>query len=367
MTVNRPIPYIALLFLLVGAIFSGQADAKGKEAFRIDLFVGEQKVLSAENVSKWSLGAVGIADVRLPADAQEFVIVGQAPGNTTLLLIMSDGEQVRYNLVVREVRVIERDNIRLDFYFAEVSENSGYRVGVGWPGTVAGTATLNITRQLQTGATTASATIASEVLPRLDLAENSGWAKVIREASVVMANGEQSTFESGGELNFRIQGAVSSSIEKISYGSRIEVQPRYDRTTGRLDVKIGAVVSELSDAGPDGLPGRTYTNLKTLVNLKLGQSIVLGGIHTTSSGHGSEGLPLLSRIPVLGYLFSAKSFREAEVENLIFIVPSVVQSTSTKKRDRVAEAFEVYKHFDGGVTGDLLYQPNFPPIRGSKR
>jgi len=215
--------------------------------------------------------------------------------------------------------------------------------------------------------TSATASVASQVLPRLDLAQNSGWAKVMREASVVVANGEKSTFESGGELNFRIEGAVSSSIEQIQFGSRIGVRPRYDRSTGRLDLKIEALVSELTDAASDGLPGRSYTSLDTLVNLELGQSIVLAGIHATSKGKNSEGLPFLSQIPVLGHLFGSHSIRETESENLVFIVPSVVQAVTSSKRRRVVEAQEAFRKYEGGVDGTLLFRKAMPEPKSKSK
>lgn len=359
---------LCIVLALLGLALAALPASAQKREKRLDMFVGEQTVLSAENVDKYSLGTKGIVDVRLPEDGNEFVLVALAPGDSTLLLIMKNGNKVRYNIVVREVRVTERDNIRLDFYFVELAKNSGSRIGIGWPGTVAANVAVNASASLLSprAITDATATVATQVLPRLDLAQNSGWAKVLREASIIMANGENGSFESGGELNFRIEGAVSSSIEKIQFGSKIEVQPRYDRTTGRLDLKIAALVSELTDTSADGLPGRSFTSLDTLVNLELGQSIVLAGIHARSSGRGSEGLPLLSQIPVVGHLFGSKTRRMTEVENLIFIVPTVVQAVDLEHRDLVQAAQKAYSAGDGEVDGKALYNKAFPRVRSKQ-
>ena len=58
---------------------------------------------------------------------------------------------------------------------------------------------------------------------------------------MVVANGGSSTFESGGEINFRVESAVATSLQTIQFGSRVEVQPYYDRTTGRLDPSIAVI------------------------------------------------------------------------------------------------------------------------------
>jgi len=323
---------------------------------RLDLFIGEQTLIPAAGVDKFSEGTPGIIEIRVPDDGSDLVIVGRTEGSTTLLLIMESGDRIRYNIVVRTVRVIERDNVRLDFYFVELTRRAGSRVGIGWPGTVGGTATYSAERDFSTNTTSATATIVAEALPRIDLAQSRGWAKILKEASLIMANGELGKFETGGELNFRIGGAVATDIKEIRFGNRIEVQPRFDRTTGRLDVRVTALVSELTDESTDGLPGRTITSLETLVNLELGQSIVLAGVHSATSGRRAEGLPWLSQIPVIGYLFGAHTYSSQETENLIFIVPSVVQAVSVESRDRVAEALKAYAAFDGDLDATGTYR-----------
>ncbi len=349
----------ALLLLSAFAAVVGAAPdtfAQKVTEKRLDLFIGEQTLIPAAGVDKFSEGTPGIIEIRVPDDGSDLVIVGRTEGSTTLLLIMESGERIRYNVVVRTVRVIERDNVRLDFYFVELTRRAGSRVGIGWPGTVGGTATYTAERDFGANATSATATIVAEALPRIDMAQSRGWAKILKEASLIMANGELGKFETGGELNFRIGGAVATDIKEIRFGNRIEVQPRFDRTTGRLDVRVTALVSELTDESSDGLPGRTITSLETLVNLELGQSIVLAGVHSATSGKRSEGLPWLSQIPVLGYLFGAHIYSSQETENLIFIVPSVVQAVPVESRDRVAEALKAYAGFDGDLSASDTYR-----------
>ena len=79
--------------------------------------------------------------------------------------------------------------------------------------------------------------MASQVLPRLDLAQEKGWAKIRRQATIVVANGERGRFSSGGEMNFRIEGNMSSGVQAIPYGSEVQVQARYDRHTSRIEVR----------------------------------------------------------------------------------------------------------------------------------
>jgi pilus assembly protein CpaC len=167
----------------------------------LNLSLGENKTISARGVKSYSEGIRGIAEIKLTPDNTQFVVVGQKPGTTTLLLILKDGEQVTYviNVFSRPMVSVERElqqllegttgvrirrvgsryfveggvstegdlkrietivklypgqveslvvlggaaaerklNIRVDFFFVQYDRNKGYRVGVNWPAAVGG-------------------------------------------------------------------------------------------------------------------------------------------------------------------------------------------------------------------------------------
>src|SRR5262249_39713217 len=103
------------------------SSAVGGETEQLVLQVGEQRVISSDNVRSYSEGAKGIVDIRLTKDATEFIVVALAPGTTTLLFLMMDGTERHYKIAVvdpnarahdrKDGAVEARDNIRLDFYF----------------------------------------------------------------------------------------------------------------------------------------------------------------------------------------------------------------------------------------------------------
>ena len=96
------------------------------------------------------------------------------------------------------------------------------------------------------------------------------------------------------------------------------------------------------------------SRVETLVNLALGESIVLAGLHAESESRRREGLPILSQIPVLGYLFGSQGLRDERTENLLFIVPTVVEAVELEERDRVHEAYTAYRRFSGNFGRPLL-------------
>lgn len=55
-----------------------------------------------------------------------------------------------------------------------------------------------------------------------------------------------------------------------------------------------------------------------------GDTIVIGGIYMSTETSGGSGIPVLSRIPVLGWLFKQESDRKEQRELLIFVTPVIL-------------------------------------------
>ncbi|MBN1653756.1 MAG: pilus assembly protein N-terminal domain-containing protein [Deltaproteobacteria bacterium] len=359
---QRFIPLIlwttVIITLPTQLMFAQQPSKPGALEKSITLEVGEQRILDAEGVRSFSEGLKGVIDVRLTRDNSQFVVVGLRPGNTTLLLIMVDGEEQYYRFSVvdpaakpstePEQGVEARDNVRLDFYFVQISNSGSHNIGIRWPSAIGDTATVSARLDLQRGnLTSATAVVSSQVLPRLDLAQSEGWAKIMRKAAVITANGTEATYSGGGEINVPVSGGFGGTIKQISFGSTIGVKPIYDKKSGRIELTITADVSDLADDNGTGVPGRVVSTLQTVVNLELGQSLILAGLTAESQTKGQTGLPGLSQIPIIGLLFGTNASQTSKTENLVFIVPTVIETVASRKRELIQEALSQYESFSG--------------------
>ncbi len=333
-----------------------------KDGNTMKLEVGTQQVISSENVRSYSEGVPGIIDVRLTNDSKSFVIVALRAGQTTLLMIMSDGTEKLYRITVFDPNaaakpaavggipketVTARDNIRLDFYFVQFDKSYGHQLGLDWPGRF-GEATVQALYDVQAATfESATAVVQSQALPALDLAQSTGWAKIQRHATLITANGTKAEFMGGGEVNIAVQGSLTTGIHRIEFGSTIGVLPRYDSENGRLELEIHADVSDLADDRGTGTPGRVTSTLDTLVNLELGQSLMLAGLVAHSQSRSHSGLPGLSQIPILGALFGTHTEVASDTEDVVFIVPSVLDAVSQDSRTRIKEALDAYDEYTG--------------------
>jgi pilus assembly protein CpaC len=361
-------PVLFVAFMLAAL---WRAPVHAQQSLELTLEVGEQRVLPSAGVTSYSEGIPGVVDVRLTKDGSSFVVVGQRGGRTSLLFMMGDGRQLQYRIAVTDPNgsnrgaqgaalsdeVKARDNIRLDFYFVQVSRDNSQQIGISWPGSIGG-GSVSANFDLLSGSfSEATAVITDQALPRLDLAQSAGWAKLMRQAAVITANGTEANFSGGGEVNIPVESALAVGVRQINFGSNVKVQPRYDRESGRIELTIHAEVSDLASDHGSGIPGRVTSNLDSVVNLELGQSLVLAGLTAHSESSSDTGLPGLSQIPILGALFGTHKSRDEQSQNLIFIVPSVVDAVSLDARERVKDALKVYRDFDGDFDETPLRMP----------
>lgn len=367
---TNPFSRLALLsfFAVVEPITVAEAQprvvTRGPERQEIVLQVGEQTSLPSRGVESYSEGVPGIVDVRLPRDGSQFVIVALRAGSTTLLLLMEDGQQVQYRITVADANAVntsgtvaQRDNVRLDFYFVQVTDNYNHDLGIAWPQQIGGegiaAATLNfdLTGGLALGS--ADAVIQDHPLPRLDLMQSTGWGKIMRHVTVVTANGTDATFQSGGEVNVPVTSGLAAKLERIEFGSHVRVVPHYDSNSGRIELLINADVSDLT-APSGGVPGRLTSSVTTVVNLELGQSVALAGLISETESRGRSGLPGLSQIPILGLLFGTDVQRDERTRNVLIIVPTVVDSVSPSNATLVRDVLAAYGTFDGDTVETTL-------------
>lgn len=106
---------------------------------------------------------------------------------------------------------------------------------------------------------------------------------------------------------------------QITDGNRVRLNI-YQETTA---IDNTNTVGEVKDVGP------TFTTrkLSNTVLARNGQSVVLGGLISTEKQRSENKVPFLGDIPLLGYLFRSSSEEDKKTNLLIFITPTIIEST----------------------------------------
>jgi pilus assembly protein CpaC len=75
------------------------------------------------------------------------------------------------------------------------------------------------------------------------------------------------------------------------------------------------------------VPALTVRRASTTIELRDGQAFMLGGLLQTNSQNQIDQLPWLGTVPVLGTLFSSKSYQQNQTDLVIIVTPRLVRPT----------------------------------------
>ena len=90
----------------------------------------------------------------------------------------------------------------------------------------------------------------------------------------------------------------------------------------------------------------------------------LGGLIREDNGYGSSGIPLLSKIPILGAAFGTQSFRKRRTELVLVITPRIVSDT-VQAREATDELRRKLPALEGVLPKRESQGPAAPPPANS--
>ncbi len=174
---------------------------------------------------------------------------------------------------------------------------------------------------------------------RLAALSKSGEAVVLAQPQLLARSGSTASFLAGGEVPYASvdkDGKSTTTFKK--YGVSLNITPHADRNTAirsRIEIEVSSVDTTITVPGGPALKIRKAS---TEFNVRSGQTLVLGGFISRERSRDQEGLPGVSKIPVLGGLFGVKREQERHTELAIFVTPVIVDPRDPGLSARVSNA-----------------------------
>ena len=163
---------------------------------------------------------------------------------------------------------------------------------------------------------------------RLDLSlsalEASGKGKIISSPKIVTTDNKEATIEQGTQIPYSTVSASGTNTQFVDATLSLKVTPHIT-PDGRVSMKLEAKNDSQGEVGATGQPAINKKKATTEVLIRDGETTVIGGILQISRTESRAGLPWLSRIPVLGYLFRKDTNSTRNRELLIFITPKILK------------------------------------------
>lgn len=161
------------------------------------------------------------------------------------------------------------------------------------------------------------------LLAKIKLLENDQEAEITANPWIIVNDRMPASLYVGERqvVVLEAEGATSR-IESIDAGVSLDVTPKIVGDD-EIELTISPKISNFSGDRLNGLLVRR-NELTTTIYAKSGQTLMISGITIEKKSEGFQGIPLLSKIPLLRYLFGVGSEDDNKRELLIFITPTIL-------------------------------------------
>ncbi|OYT88909.1 MAG: hypothetical protein CFE46_00250 [Burkholderiales bacterium PBB6] len=199
--------------------------------------------------------------------------------------------------------------------------------------------------------------LATQITSAINMLEQNGDAWTLAEPRLSCRSGGEANFLAGGEIPIPVpQGNGVIGVEYKQYGVRIEFKPLADGN-GNIDSQLLIEVSEPDTRNSNGGFVAFSTNrTQTQVAMKEGEPLVIAGLLRQRSEVSSDGVPGLSRLPIISHLFKARENTAEQTELFVIATPRVSTPDSALNRQGLENA---RKHATrvGEMTSERLNRP----------
>ncbi len=167
---------------------------------------------------------------------------------------------------------------------------------------------------------------------QLSALEEQGSARIISSPRILTLDNQEAFIQQGEEYPYRdtkestdgTTGVVVTKFKDIDL--KLKVRPHItpdQRISMKVFIEKKDIAGFVQTEAGTLIPRINNKKAETEFLMNDGETIVIGGINRTTERISQSGLPLLSRIPILGWLFKTKTTENNKEELLIFITPNI--------------------------------------------
>jgi type IV pilus assembly protein PilQ len=168
--------------------------------------------------------------------------------------------------------------------------------------------------------------------------EEQGALKIRSTPQIATLNGHEAKLKVGSTVYYlEVQNNLINNVgnttvsqsqqyKSLDADLSITINPQVsgdEQITMSIGVTQSSFTERISNTAP---PGKLNRDFQSLVRVKNGEMIMLGGLEENSTSNSGKGLPLISRIPVLKWIFGTRTKSKSENKLTIFIKPTIIYS-----------------------------------------
>jgi type IV pilus secretin PilQ/predicted competence protein len=166
--------------------------------------------------------------------------------------------------------------------------------------------------------------VANNVTGFIQALETIGSTKILASPRILVLNKQRAEIQLGSRLGFQtFSQNFTSTIQQVQFlnvGTLLRIRP-FISQDGMIRMEIHPERS--SGTVSNNIPNQQTAELTTNVMVPDGATLVIGGLMEDEDDFQLQGLPGLSRIPALGYLFGFRQKTDARRELVVLLTPHI--------------------------------------------
>jgi type IV pilus assembly protein PilQ len=168
---------------------------------------------------------------------------------------------------------------------------------------------------------------------QLSALESSGQGKIISNPKIATLDNTEAQIQSGRKIPVATVSSEGTRTEFVDASITLKVTPHVT-PNDYISMKITATKNEADFSNVvNGVPTITTREATTDMLVKDSDTVVIGGLYKRTIQSNRAGIPGLSNLPVLGWLFRREQEQDDSDELLIFLTPRIIRQTdATDKR-----------------------------------
>jgi len=186
----------------------------------------------------------------------------------------------------------------------------------------------------------------------LDALTSQGRVRTLSSPKLLAVEDQESSVIVGDRRGYSvittINQVTTESIEFLESGVILRVTPSVD-ANGKVMMDIHPEVSTGVIDPLTGIPSQSTTEVTTRMIVPDGQTIFVGGLIKHRVEESKRGIPIVSRVPGLGRLFSSRENNKTNTETIVLITPTVLGDTSQLVDE---DTIEIIEHMEQRQSGD---------------
>jgi len=165
----------------------------------------------------------------------------------------------------------------------------------------------------------------------LKLLETEGKAQMLSNPKVITKSGTQANFTVGGEIPVPYSNNQGVGAEFKKFGVILVVLPVVlTEKKDTVDVQIQLEVSNPDYSKPviasgTTIPSMITRQIQTEVELKSGETLVIGGLKRSNRNVSKNRVPILGSLPLIGALFSSTDIVEEQSSLFLFVTFDIIK------------------------------------------